>query len=324
MENPAFAVNTVTGGMFSSVKVGQTKFCSNEVVKSNEDIKQKSNTVHMAVDAFQRKFQSIGKIGIDYSRPKKLATYKRCGYSVGMEFPNSKAMAGHYSLTACGQPGGSDKILMKYDEFCAKNILRVYKQSGVPYGEYTTKCTEGTVPLMAYETRVFNRTQAFKQAQKPINIRLKEQYATRKACFSLAHNCSREEEQFKNMPMSAASYYMGKMESLGTCIRNVRPSTKEEDYMAGSVQSQLYQKKFPFGTYGVGQCEDGFAQGDADTRRVIGLASEYRMAQASAATITGQMYASASMARQLFTHDCHHEETQVCEYPSVAAALCGY
>lgn len=322
MNAPAFAVSATNNGMFTTAKVG-SNICATPVT-TDSVAAGSPDGVRMAVDAFQRKFQSIGKIGIDYSRPRKLATYVRSGYSMSFDFPNSRALAGHYSLTSCGQPSGADKIQMKYDEFCAKNILRVYKQSAIPFGVYTPKCTEGTVPGAAFDTRVFARTQAFKQAQKPIAQRLKERYATRKACFALAHDCSVEEGQFKDMPMSASAYFMGKMEALGSCARNVRPSTKEEDYMAGSVQAQLYKKKFPFGTYGVGQCEDGFAKGDADQRRVIALASEYRNTQASAGTITGQMYNSAKMARQLFTHNCHHEETQVSDYPAVAAALCGY
>lgn len=319
MEAPAFAVN----GMFQAVKVGNSSFATNNVTPTKKTDTTTSGPT-MAVDAFQRKFQSVGKIGIDYSRPKKLATYKRSGYSTGFEFPNSKTMAGHYSLTNCGQPSGSAKIMMKYDEFCAKNIARQYKASAIPFGEYTTKCTEGTVPMQAYETRVFVRSQAFKQAQKPINVRLREMYETRKACFTLAHGCSREEEQFKNMPMSAATYVASKMEALGACYRLVRPATKEEDYMAGSVRMQLYQKMFPYGVYGVGTCEEGFAKGDAETRRVIALASEYRASQQSAGTVTAQQYNSASIARQLFTHECNHEETQVSEYPAVAAALCRY
>ena len=94
--------------------------------------------------------------------------------------------------------------------------------------------------------------------------------------------------------------------------------------MAGSVKMQLYQKMFPTGVYGVGTCEEGFARGDAETRRVIALASEYRATQQSPSTITSQQYSSSSVARQLFTHECHHEETQISEYPAVAAALCRY
>lgn len=319
MDSPAFAVN----GMFSAVKVGNSSFAANNVSSSTKT-ETKTAPVRMAVDAFQRKYQSIGRIGIDYTIPKKLASFKRTGYSVGMDFPNSSTFAGHYALTTCGQPSGADKIFMKYDEFCAKSMLMTYKKSGAPYGVYNQKCIEGTVPFVAFETRTFNRTQAFRQSQKPVNVRLREKYEARKACFTLAHNCSREEDQFKSMPMSCATYLSGKMEAMGTCYRTVRPSTKEEDYMAGSVRSQLYQKINSSGVYTVGVCEDGYAKGDAETRRVTALASEFRAAQQSASTVTRQQYDSANMARQLFTHDCHHEETQVSDYPAVAAALCKY
>lgn len=317
MDSPAFAVN----GMFSAVKVGNSSFSTNNVTTAK---KMQSANVTMVVDAFQRKFQSIGKINVDYSRPKKLSTYKRSGYSVGLDFPNSSTMAGHYSLTNCGQAGGSAKIMMKYDEFCAKGITMTYKRAAVPMGEYTTKCTEGTVPQMANESRIFNRTQAFRQAQKPVNIRLREKYEARKACFVLSHNCSREEAQFKEMPMSCATFLAGKMEAMGTCYRTVRPNTIEEDYMSGSVRAQLYTKMNPTGVYGTGACEDGHTQGDADLRRVLALASEYRAVQQSPSTVTAQMYESSRMARQLFAHDCHHEETQIYDYPAVAAAMCRY
>lgn len=318
MDSPAFAVN----GMFSVVKVGNSSFTDNNV--SARKTAGPTSSVRMVVDPFQRKFQSLGKINVDYSRPKKLATYKSSGYSVGLDFPNTATMAGHYSLTNCGKAGGSAKILMKYDEYCAKGMLQVYKRSAVPTGVYTTKCTEGTQPGMAFDVRVFNRTAAFRQAQKPVNVRLREQYAARKAAITLAHGCSREEAQFKNMPMSCATFLAGKMEALGTCYRTVRPASKAEDYMAGSVRMQIYQKTNASGVYPVGGCEDGHAKGDAELRRVIALASEYRAAQQNASAVTGSQYASSKMAVALFSHECNHEEGQFCDYPSVAAAMCRY
>lgn len=319
MDSPAFAVN----GMFSAVKVGNSSFSGKTVATTKTGPKSSSN-VTMAVDAFQRKFQSFGKIGIDYTRPKKLASFVRTGYSTELGFPNNKCMAGHYSISDCNKPNGASKIFMKYDQYCAKGMLMTYKRSAIPYGEYTPKCTEGTQPFVAFNVRAFNRNQAFRQAQKPINVRLREKYEARKLCNVLAHNCSREEAQFKNMPMSCSTYLAGKMEALGACYRTVRPTSKEEDYMAGSVRSQLYAKMNPSGVFGVGYCEDGFSRGDAELRRVIALASEYRAAQQPAGTVTSQQYASASMARQLFVHDCDHEETLVDTYPAVAAAMCRY
>nr|P34784.1 RecName: Full=R-phycoerythrin gamma chain, chloroplastic; Flags: Precursor [Aglaothamnion neglectum]AAA32635.1 R-phycoerythrin gamma subunit [Aglaothamnion neglectum] len=317
MASPAFAVN----GMFTPVKLSGS-FTASMPVDSKPAAS--ATGVRMVVDPLQRKYQSIGKIGVDYSRPKKLATYVRSGYSVGMEFPNTPSMAGHYSLTDCDKAGGAAKILMKYDEYCAKGMLQVGKRAACRTGVYTTKCTEGTQPQMAFDVRVFNRTQAFRQAQKPVAARLREQYEARKACFVLAHNCSREEAQFKEMPMSCATFLASKMEATGACYRTVRPTSVAEDYMAGSVRAQLYTKLNPKGVYGVGACEDGHAKGDADQRRVIALASEYRAAAQSPSTVTGQQYKSAQLATQLFAHDCHHEQEQIYEYPAVAAAMCRY
>lgn len=320
MDSPAFAVN----GMFSAVKVGNSSFTADAVSPASKPAA--ASGPRMAVDAFQRKFQSIGKINIDYSRPKKLATYKRTGADnvPTFEFPNAVSMAGHYSLTNCGSPSGATKILRKYDEYCAKGMLQTYKRAAIPYGVYTPKCTEGTVPFAAFDARVFNRTSAFRQAQKPVNVRLREAYEARKNCFILSHGCHREEQQFKEMPMSCATFLAGKTEALGACSRTVQPTSVVEDYFVGSVKAQMTAKAHPFGVYRIGVCMDGYAKGDAEQRRVVALASEYRASQQGPATITGQQYAAASLARQLFTKDCHHEEVQVCENPAVAAALCKY
>lgn len=318
MNAPAFAIN----GMFTAAKVGKSSFTPDAV--SVPTSARPTHAISMAVDPFQRKFQSFGKINVDYSRPKKLASFKRAGYPVTLDYPNSPAMAGHYGISSCGRPGGSAKILAKYDEYCSKGMMQVYKRSAVPFGVYTTKCTEGTAKLQAFDKRVFNRTQAFRQAQKPVNVRLREQYEARRSCFVLAHNCSREEAQFKAMPMSCATYLAGRSEALGTCYRVVTPSTVAEDYMADGVRAQLTQIAHPFGEYRVGVCEDGYAKGDAEARRVAGLASEFRANQQSASAVTGQQYESARNALQLYVHGCHHEEEQVFKYPAVAAAMCRY
>lgn len=316
MDSPAFAVN----GMFTTAKIGTSSFAKNNVTSAAPT---RTASVTMAVDPYQRKFQSKGKINVDYSRPKKLASYKRSGYAgAGLDYPTQPSYSGHYSLTNCGKPSGSDKILMKYDEYCAKGMMQFFKRSAVPFGVYNTKCTEATVPQQAFEKRVFNRTQAFRQAQKPVNVRLNEQYENRRLAFIFANNCSREEDQFKSMPMSAATFLAGRAEAMGTCYRNVSPSSVAEDYMADGVRAQLIAMQHKSGVYRVGVCEDGYAKGDAENRRVAALASEFRGAQQSAAAVTGQQYESARTARKLYASTCHHEETQIYQYPAVAAAMC--
>lgn len=318
MDSPAFAVT----GMFTATKVGTSSFVNNKVGASTPCAASTRPVTTMAVDAFQKKFQSLGKINVDYSRPKKLATYKRSGYPVSFDYPTSPAGAGHYSVSNCNVPGGAAKILMKYDEYCAKGMNQVYKRSAVPFGTYTTKCAEGTVRQAAYQKRVFNRTAAFRQAQKPVNVRLHERYENRRACFILSNCCSREEDQFKSMPMSCATYLACRAEAAGTCFRTVTPSSLAENYMASSVKSQLTQIAHPTGIYRVGVCEDGHASGDAEERRIASLASEFRAYQQSAAAVTGQQYESARTALKLYAHNCHHEEQQIYSYPAVAAAMC--
>lgn len=199
------AAFTSVPGMFAAPKVGSSSFVSGLTPETRS---AKTGGVVMRVDTFQRKFQKMGKISIDYTRPKKLAAFQRSGGGAALlDYPSSSTFAGHYSISNCGAPSGASSILMKYDEYCAKGMVQTYKRSAVPLGEYTPKCTEATTPYGAAEgKRVFNRITAFRQAQKPINVRLAERYAARKACFIMANNCDREEKQFASMPMVSVKH----------------------------------------------------------------------------------------------------------------------
>lgn len=315
----AFAV---VPGMFAAPKVGSSTFVTG---MSTETRSSQTGSVVMAVDAFQRKFQKMGKISVDYTRPKKLSAFQRSnGGAALLDYPQFPSFAGHYSISNCGAPSGASNILMKYDEYCAKGMMQTYKRSGVPYGEFTSKCTEATTPYGAAEgKRVFTRQTAFRQAQKPINVRLAERYAARQACFIMANNCDREEKQFASMPMSCATYLQGKMEATGACFRTVLPSSTEEDYMASGVRAQLIQKKMN-GVFPLGYCMDGHAKGQAEDRRVAVLASEYRAQQQSPSTVTSNAYNARKMALKLHAHNCSHEESQFSSYPSVSAAMLRY
>lgn len=251
MDSAAFTVP----GMFSATKVGSSSFTTS--LKCAKTTTQNTG-ITMAVDAFQKKFQTFGKIGIDYSRPKKLAAYKRGGFdAASIEYPNQPSFAGKYQISNCGKMSGTSKIMMKYDEYCAKGMMQVFKRSAVPYGYYTTACTEGTTKGMAFDKRVFNRTLAFKQSQKPIKMRMTEMYETRRCAFIMANGCHREEQQFKNMPMSAATFMAGKSEATGACYRSVLPSSTAEDYMSSGIRMQLKAKGNPYGVYTIGGCVCG-------------------------------------------------------------------
>jgi hypothetical protein len=214
---------------------------------------------------------------------------------------------------------------MKYDEYCAKGMVMTYKRAAVPFGVYTTKCTEATTPYeMAEQKRAFNRTTAFRQAQKPKNVRLNEAYQARRHAVIMANGCSAEESKFAGMPMSCATFLQGNAEAEGACFRSVLPLTTAEDYMASGIRAQIIAGKMPGGVYPLGYCMDGYRKGDADDRRVAALASEFRSQQASAATSTHSAYAAKKMAVKLYGHGCNHEEEQFTAMPAVAAAMIRY
>lgn len=316
MDMAAFAVN----GMFTTPKLG-----NNFTSRVSCERRATPAGVTMAVDAFQRRRQTFGKINVDYSRPKKLAAYKRGGFdAAGLDYPNMPSMAGKYPISYCDKVSGAAKIMRKYDEYCAKGMVQVYKRSAVPYGYYTTACAEGTVGGMAQDKRVFNRTLAFKQAQKPINVRLNELYETRRAAFVMANGCHREEQQFSSMPMSAATYMAAKAEAMGTCYRQVTPNSVAEDYISSGIRLQLNAKANKSGVYALGYCAEGFAKGDAEMLRVASLASEFRALQMSPSAVTRAQYESSRTAVKLYAKGCNHEEGQLYKWPACAAAFCRY
>lgn len=325
MSTPAFTTAAPVAAL-SSPKLGSTSFV-NGLTPATAPTTAKKVSVTMAVDAFQRKFQSFGKINVDYSRPKKLASYKRSGAPGSMiGYPESAQMAGHYSISNCNMASGSSAILMKYDEYCAKGMLLTYKRSGTSFGVYNRKCTEATTPYGEAESkRMFNRTTAFRQAQKPVNVRLNEQYTARKHAMVMAHGCNAEEQKFKSMPMSCAVFLQGNAEAEGACFRNVLPTSTAEDYCASGVRAQIIAAKMPGGVYPISTyCADGYKKGDAEERRVAALAAEYRAQSASAYEVTHSSYAAKRMATKLYAHGCGHEDEQFNQWPAVAAAMIRY
>lgn len=326
MSTTAFAASAAPAGAFTTPKLGATSFV-NGLSPAAAPAAAKKGQVTMAVDAFQKKFQSFGKINVDYSRPKKLSSYKRSGTSGAMiGYPDSPQMAGHYSISNCNMQSGSAAILQKYDEYCAKGMYLTYKKAGTSFGVYNRNCTEATTPYEQAESkRSFNRTTAFKQAQKPVNVRLNEEYTARKHAIVMSHGCHAEESKFKSMPMSCAVFLQGNAEAEGACFRSVLPTSTAEDYCASGIRAQIIAQKMPGGVYPISTyCADGYKKGDPEDRRVAALSAEFRAQSASAFTVTHSAYAAKHMATKLYAHGCGHEETQFNQWPAVAAAMVRY
>ncbi|KAK1865556.1 hypothetical protein I4F81_008086 [Pyropia yezoensis] len=316
----AFAVN----GMFPVAKVGASAFTANTMsAPSTAPAQAAATPLTMVVDPFQRRFQSPGKIGVDYTVPKKLASYKRSGGASLIDYPTSASMAGIYTLSNCGKRSGAAKIFAKADEFMAKGITMQYKRTAVPSGVYTTKCAEATQHGGAEFKRVFNRITAFKAAQKSPAAKATAKFQNRRKAIIAAHGCHHEEVQFCNNPMSASVYLAGRNEANGTCIRYATPSSEAEDYMCRVV---LDQKRRPSAAGGVYRpsvfCTDGHAKGQAEQRRVATLAGEFRAAQQSASATSAAAFKAPMEALTVYGHgDCNAEEEIYRNYPSVAMAM---
>jgi len=314
----AFAVT----GMFPTTKATGSAFTANALKAPAAAPAKAASTVTM-VDAFQRRFQSPGKIGIDYSRPRKLSSYKRSGPSSLIDYPTSPAMAGFYTLSTCGRMSGAGKTLAKADEYMAKGINMVYKRTAAASGVYTTKCAESTTPGGAEFKRVFNRISAFKAAQKSPAAKATQKFQNRRKAIIAAHGCHHEEVQFCNNPMSASVYLAGRNEASGTCIRYATPSSAAEEYMARSVADQKRRPSAAGGVFRVSPyCTDGHAKGQAEQRRVAALAGEFRAVQQGPSATSAAAYKAATEALTVYGHgDCNAEEVIYRNYPATAMAM---
>lgn len=314
----AFAVT----GMFPTAKTAGSAFTAN-ALKAPVAAPAKAATSITMVDAFQRRFQSPGKIGIDYSRPRKLSSYKRSGPSSLIDYPISPAMAGFYTLSTCGRSSGASKTLAKADEYMAKGINMVYKRTAVASGVYTTKCAESTTPGGAEFKRVFNRISAFKAAQKSPAAKASQKFQNRRKAIIASHGCHHEEVQFCNNPMSASVYLAGRNEANGTCIRYATPSSAAEEYMARSIMDQKRRPSAAGGVFRVSQyCTDGHSKYQAEQRRVAALAGEFRAVQQGPSATTAAAYKAPTEALTTYGHgDCNAEEVIYRNYPATAMAM---
>uniref|UniRef100_A0A7S3A3G8 Uncharacterized protein n=2 Tax=Eukaryota TaxID=2759 RepID=A0A7S3A3G8_9RHOD len=147
-----------------------------------------SSTVTMRVDAFQRQYQSFGKVMVDYTLGKRPYEYTRKGSPADLlDYPPGPEWAGVHSLTLCNKRPGISSVMAKADEFLAKAVLARDMVNNCKYGElntYGSYCHDGQSKFEAERKRGAMRTASFKEAQKPMNVRLNQIYSSRKAAFA--------------------------------------------------------------------------------------------------------------------------------------------
>lgn len=92
---------------------------------------------------------------------------------------------------------------------------------------------------------------------------------------------------------------------------------KADTYMAKGVLRQYLNMSNPTGEFGV-QCTEGSVKGAAEAARIRALNTRFRGRQASVSAKYGNMYDNRKMAVSS-SHQCHHEESQFVDYPSMTA-----
>lgn len=216
---------------------------------------------------------------------------------------------------------------MVVDNYMATNVRRQYKQSGVPFGEYTVQCTEGTTPGAAEEKRVMSLAAAFRARQASPSARYADLYNTRRLAILGTNGCHREEQQVCNLPIAAYACVIGKMEAMGACNRYRDDKEADAKYMNRSVERGCRMGGGGSGAVGGGEfgvmCTEGNVKGQAETARVNALGTAYRARQMSQGQKERAKYNASLNAINMYSNGCDYEESLFMRYPMAAGAMKG-
>lgn len=212
-----------------------------------------------------------------------------------------------------------------FDDYMAKNVRRQYKQAGVPYGEYTTQCTEGTTPGAAEDKRVATLAASFRARQASPSAKYADLYNTRRMAIIGTNGCSHEEKQVCELPIAAYACVIGKMEAMRACNRYRDDKDMDAMYMNKSVERQCLSKDGGSGAVSGGEfgvmCTDGNTKGQAEYARVAALGTQFRANQATTSQKERSRYNSSLNAINMYANGCDYEESLFMRYPMAAGAM---
>lgn len=209
------------------------------------------------------------------------------------------------------------------DVFQWRSQTKEAKEVATSTGVYTVQCTEGTSSSNEAESkRLLSLSSQFRLRQASAFTRYRDLYATRRAALILADNSHIDEQYVITFPARAAASVAGCAESSLSCSRYMPEQSGTAAYvMQKCVTNQYKAMKVPNGVYST-LCVDGVVQGQADTARVAGLATEYRAGLLSKIQTTQAVYNCVARASKLGL-GCDYEEAYFQQFPSTAAAMTG-
>lgn len=221
--------------------------------------------------------------------------------------------------TAGSSFGGVGRILSTADKYMADKIVMQYKATACPSGTYGVACTESTGSLgrSADGARVAAGNAAFRKLQRSPAKVYGDLYENRKQALK-GSICHVEEKMFQSNSESAASFVLGRSESLGTCDKYGIPETVEEAAMMRFIHIQQQAKAV--GGVIPSSCVEGASKGAADDARVAQLASKYRNAQKPTGQLLQEKFNQVKHGLS-FAHGCNYEESLMVSYPAVASSF---
>lgn len=209
---------------------------------------------------------------------------------------------------------------IKVDDYIASCAKKQYIMAQNSSGVFSPSCTEGTVRGAAEDARVAALANDFRRRQISGAASFTDYYEVRKLAFALAQGCNYEESLINRFPFAARATVIGNMEKVGACNRYATPKSAEEKYMAMCVERASSARSTPYGEY-CGTCSDGTVKGAAETKRVAGLATKYRMGMYSASAKEQMKYDQSKFARNYFSGGCSYENDLFTKYPATAASM---
>eukprot|EP00189_Rhodosorus_marinus_P011191 CAMPEP_0184751550 /NCGR_PEP_ID=MMETSP0315-20130426/43098_1 /TAXON_ID=101924 /ORGANISM="Rhodosorus marinus, Strain UTEX LB 2760" /LENGTH=906 /DNA_ID=CAMNT_0027230817 /DNA_START=338 /DNA_END=3060 /DNA_ORIENTATION=- len=244
-----------------------------------------------------------GKVMIDYKVGKRPFEYTRKGSPAGLlEYPPNPAWAGVYALTLCNKKPGISRLMAKADEHIARMRQMQANAVNTPGGVYNTfgtYCHDGMSKGQAWETRVEQRTAAYRECLKSTATKKNQEYEARKSAFAAAGPTTYT-EFFSAMPMVNKVVDSLPTQNPMDRINIMKRMTPQEYFDSFKQGANLMQKskgdmlKYPFspayaGIYAISSCNK-----NPGIKQVMAKADEYiaemRQMEANAASAPGGVY----------------------------------
>lgn len=215
--------------------------------------------------------------------------------------------------------GGYSEIMKAADNYMARSVRTQYLAMSNASGVFGLQCTEGSVKGAAEVSRVRALSAQFRARQASPSKQMFDMYENRKNAIINSHGCHYEEQLFKTLPKTCATYNIAQAEANGSCVRYAAPETIEEAAMFRYMDIQTKIAANPTGVYNTA-CNEGSVKDQAEDVRVAALNTAYRQGQKSLGKLLDEKY-QQKKSGYVAAHECTYESGLVSQYPALGACF---